>query len=94
VILTLGARGAVALTAGAEPVEVAPPARLPVVDAVGAGDAFASVCILGLRRGWPLGDTLGRAQAFAARIVGQRGAIAPDPGLYEPFIDQWGLSPG
>jgi fructokinase len=92
-ILTLGARGAVALSAGEGAVTVEPPPRLPVVDAVGAGDAFASVCILGLRRNWPVADTLERAQTFAARIVGQRGAIAADPGLYAPFVDQWGLAP-
>ncbi|MFZ0789251.1 MAG: carbohydrate kinase, partial [Chromatiaceae bacterium] len=53
-----------------------------------------SVSIIGIRHGWPLATTLSRAQAFAARIVGQRGATAADPALYAPFIDQWGLAPG
>jgi fructokinase len=65
-----------------------------MVDAVGAGDAFAAVSILGLRHGWPLAETLGRAQTFAARIVGQRGATAADPALYGPFIEHWGLGAG
>jgi fructokinase len=94
VILTLGAKGAVGVTPDADPVEVAPRGKLEVVDAVGAGDAFASVCILGLRRGWGLPETLGRAQELAALIVGQRGATAADPGLYEPLIERWGLAPG
>jgi len=92
VILTLGAAGALGLSDDNDPVSVAPPGDIAVVDAVGAGDAFAAVTILGLRQGWPLGSTLERAQAFAARIVGQRGATAADPGLYRPFIEQWGLA--
>lgn len=90
-ILTLGARGALGVTASEPPVTVAPPADIQVVDVVGAGDAFASVSILGILHGWPLSTTLERAQTFAARIVGQRGATAADPGLYKPFIGQWGL---
>lgn len=89
VILTLGAEGALACTADQPPVQVQPPPRTQVVDAVGAGDAFAAVTILGIRRGWPLATTLSRAQAFAARIVGQRGAIAADRALYAPFITEW-----
>jgi fructokinase len=94
VILTLGARGALGLSADSAPVSVAPPGDIEVIDAVGAGDAFAAVAILGLRHGWALADTLVRAQAFAARIVGQRGATAADPALYAPFIAQWGLGSG
>jgi fructokinase len=62
-----------------------------VVDAVGAGDGFASVLILGLIRNWPVQQTLDRAQAFASAIVGQRGATARDPGFYAPFLDDWRL---
>lgn len=93
VILTLGADGALACPQDAPPVRVVPPPRTEVVDAVGAGDAFAAVCILGLRRGWPLALVLERAQVFAARIVGQRGAIVADRALYAPFIAAWGASP-
>lgn len=89
VILTLGADGALACTADQPPVQVQPPPRTQVVDAVGAGDAFAAVSILGIRRGWPLAVLLERAQGFAARIVGQRGAIAADRALYAPFIAEW-----
>jgi fructokinase len=93
VILTLGAEGAIGLTAVEPPVKVKPPADIQMVDAVGAGDAFAAVSILGIRRDWPIAVTLERAQTFAARIVGQRGATAADPVLYEPFIDRWDLEP-
>ncbi|MGE5155634.1 MAG: PfkB family carbohydrate kinase [Bdellovibrio bacteriovorus] len=90
-ILTLGAEGALGLDGELAPVTVTPPGNVQVVDAVGAGDAFAAVSILGLSHDWSLADTLERAQAFAARIVGQRGATAADPLLYAPFIEQWGL---
>ncbi len=90
-ILTLGAEGALGLDAQSAPVTVTPPAQVQLVDAVGAGDAFAAVSILGLSHGWSLGTTLERAQGFAARIVGQRGATVADPDLYAPFIEQWGL---
>lgn len=91
VILTLGADGALGLDGASGPVAVTPRQDVAVVDAVGAGDAFAAVSILGLLHGWPLAETLVRAQAFAARVVGQRGATAADPDLYAPFIEQWGL---
>ena len=54
---------------------------------------FAAVLILGIQRDWSLEISLERANQFAARIVAQTGATAADPGLYEPFIDQWGLAP-
>jgi fructokinase len=62
----------------------------PVVDTVGAGDAFASVLILGLLRRWPLETALERAQAFASAVVGQRGATQEDPAFYRQFTRNWG----
>lgn len=90
-IVTLGGEGALGLVRDRAPVEVAPQPALEVVDTVGAGDAFAAVIILGLVKGWPLATTMERAQSFAARIVGQRGATAADPSLYQTFIAHWGL---
>jgi fructokinase len=72
-------------------VRVAPVPALAVKDTVGAGDAFASVLILGIVRRWPLEATLERAQSFASRIVEQHGATAADPALYRPYLDQWGI---
>lgn len=63
-----------------------------VVDTVGAGDAFAAVFILGLLRDWPLPLALERAQAFASRIVANRGAIMTRLQDYQPFIDDWDLA--
>jgi fructokinase len=91
VILTHGGEGAEILTAGGEHVRATPEAGIDVVDTVGAGDAFASVILLGLASGWPLQQMLERAQAFASRIVGRRGATVSDPAFYRPFIESWHL---
>ena len=63
-----------------------------VVDTVGAGDAFSSVLLLGLARGWPLASTLQRAGEFAARLVGRQGATVQEREFYEEFICKWDLS--
>lgn len=63
-----------------------------VVDTVGAGDAFSSVLILGLIRQWPSALILQRAQAFASRIVANRGALMTDISSYQPFVDDWKLA--
>jgi len=89
VFLTLGSRGAIALTAGGEHHEVAPAKTIQVVDTVGAGDAFTSVLLLGLVKEWPLPVTLERAQAFASAVVGRRGAITTDREFYASFRKQW-----
>lgn len=94
-VVTLGSEGALALSRESrEPVRVAPAPVLQVQDTVGAGDAFASVLILGLLRQWPLATTLERAQSFASRIVAQPGPTAADPRLYRPFITAWNLGDG
>jgi len=90
-IVTRGGQGAIAFSADGQRAETRPASGNSVVDTVGAGDAFTSVIILGLVRGWPLQQTLDRAQAFASAVVGVRGATVQDPGFYRPFIDQWEL---
>lgn len=91
-VLTRGGEGAEVLTADGEHQRARPQADIPLVDTVGAGDAFASVIILGLALGWPLAVTLPRAQAFASAVVGQRGATAANPDFYRPFIADWQLN--
>jgi fructokinase len=93
VVVTRGADGAAAYPRDGAPVEVAPNrATLEVVDTVGAGDAFASVLICGLLRGWPLATTLERAQAFASRIVACRGAVPDDAALYSDTCAAWEIA--
>jgi len=89
VVLTRGKEGAVAIEADGEPITVKPEAATRVVDTVGAGDAFASVLMLGLLRDWPLAVTLRRAQQFASSVVGLRGATVSDPAFYRHHLENW-----
>jgi fructokinase len=88
-ILTHGADGAEIMTAAGESVRALPDAGTRIVDTVGAGDAFASVVILGLIEGWPLEACAERAQAFAGAIVGQRGATVSDRAFYRRITASW-----
>jgi fructokinase len=92
VYCTQGADGAFALDARGNIERVRPSASVEVVDAVGAGDGFASMLILGLLRGWPLAETLAYAQEFASAIVGRRGATIHDPAFYAELARQWARS--
>ena len=88
-ILTQGKKGAISLDKAGNFLEAKPVADTPVVDTVGAGDAFASVCILGLLRDWPYGVIIERAQQFAALLVGSRGATLSDPEPYNRLLAEW-----
>jgi fructokinase len=89
VFVTLGAAGAFSLTADGLLANVAPDRSVPVVDTVGAGDAFAAVLIAGLLGGWPLPLTLHRAQQLASAVCGQRGAVPDTPDLYRALLSRW-----
>lgn len=91
---------AVLLTRGAEGAElhhlpegvvlrVRPRQRGQVMDSVGAGDAFCSVMLLGLLRGWEPQLMLQRAQDFASRVVGLRGATTRDRDFYARAMHGW-----
>lgn len=92
-IVTLGERGALIVT----PDELIESPAAPIdrfVDAVGAGDAFAAVALVGMARGWPMVRTLTRALEFAAWICGVRGATAADRERYAGYRRAWGLETG
>ncbi len=91
-IVTRGERGAMVIGASGDQTVAEPLAAQPVVDTVGAGDAFSSAFVLGLMHQWPLELTVSRAQDFASALVGVRGATVQDDGFYRPFRDRWGLS--
>ena len=88
-ILTHGAKGASVTMPGGAHFETRPEGDMEIKDTVGAGDALASVMILGLARGWPVQIALDRAQAFASAIVGRRGATVGEPGFYDRFLADW-----
>jgi fructokinase len=89
VVVTLGSDGAFLVDRSGRPVSVAPAGTVDVVDTVGAGDAFASVLMLGLLERWGPAVALARAQEFAAAIVGVRGATVASRGFYQSFVDRW-----
>jgi fructokinase len=91
VIITQGAKGAFILDNSNHLIATTPTAETKVVDTVGAGDAFASICIVGLLHDWSLPQIMQRAQLFASLLVGQRGATINDFATYRPLIDEWRL---
>lgn len=57
------------------------------VDSVGAGDAFASVCIMGILKGWSPELMLKNAVEFAAEVCSRQGATSEAAGDYKFFGD-------
>lgn len=92
VLVTCGEQGAWHVDRMGRKVEVGIKEQVAMLaDTVGAGDGFASVCILGALLGWRIADTLARANAFAAAICGIRGAIPDDAVFYKRFTEEWGV---
>ena len=92
IVLTHGDKGAEMLTANNEHYTVEPTKITQIQDTVGAGDAFSSIVIMGLKNNWLLSDTLERAQQFASAIVQNRGAIVNDKSFYIDFMKTWEIA--
>jgi fructokinase len=89
-IVTLGHRGSVYF--GADDVLIVNrdnPVPPFVLDTVGAGDAFSAIFLLGRARGWPLEQTLARANEFAGAICAVSGAVPRDIGFYDKWVGRW-----
>jgi fructokinase len=92
VIVTCGGEGSWQFDQGGVFSSAAPEDRsLHILDTVGAGDAFAAACILGMALSWPAGVALERAGAFAAAICEIRGAVPENLDFYRPFFEEWKL---
>jgi fructokinase len=92
VIVTCGGKGSWQLDQGGVFSSAAPESRsLHILDTVGAGDAFAAACILGMALSWPADVALERAGAFAAAICEIRGAVPENQDFYQPFFKEWKL---
>ncbi|MGH2512697.1 MAG: ribokinase [Candidatus Limnocylindrales bacterium] len=78
VILTLGAQGAIVVTADATVVVPAAPSG-PVVDSTGAGDAFTAALAVGLAGGEPLVAAVRYAALAGAHAVGIRECVPALP---------------
>ncbi|MDX1694682.1 MAG: carbohydrate kinase [Ketobacteraceae bacterium] len=91
-LVTRGEQGAMLSDSVGEWLRVAPPSyQTRVQDTVGAGDAFASVMLLGFVNDWDLGVAMKRAQDFANYIVMQRGAITTNQATYRDFRHLWNI---
>jgi len=88
-ILTQGESGAMAITPEGELNRVKPKINQNFVDAVGAGDAFSSVILLGKFLSWPTELAMLRAQEFASGVVSLRGATTTDQSFYQSFLNLW-----
>ncbi len=89
ITLTQGKKGAITFFPDQTNDKIAPSQTNKVIDTVGAGDAFCSVLILGLVKGWKMEKTLTRAQEFASMIVGIRGATIQDQSFYHSVLKKW-----
>lgn len=83
VVVTLGARGALALERGRSEAILVPAHSVRAVDTVGAGDAFNGALAAQIAQGKPLVDAVRFANAAAAVSVTRRGAQAAMPTLAE-----------
>lgn len=78
VVVTLGAGGAVAYRRDAPP-QMQPAFAVPVVDTIGAGDAFAAGFAVSRLRGHGIAEALRRAAACGALAIGRFGALDAFP---------------
>lgn len=90
-VVKRGAGGAVIHRPGAEPRHV-PAFRVDVLNVLGAGDAFASGLVCGLRRGWPIERAVRMGNAAGAIIVTRHGCanFMPTDNELESFVRDHG----
>lgn len=89
ILVTCGTDGAFLIDGKDEPVTSSAAPVEKVEDTVGAGDAFTSVALLGLLKGWEPDILLKRATEFASKICGIRGATTDDGKLYKNTLKSW-----
>lgn len=89
IVLTCGKDGAKLFQRDGKHWQIRPERTTVEQDAVGAGDAFSSICLLGILQRWPTQLMLHRAQDFAMAVIGLRGATTDDPSFYRNFRQKW-----
>jgi 5-dehydro-2-deoxygluconokinase len=89
-VLKRGARGATLFRNGSR-VDI-PAFRIDVLNVLGAGDAFASGLIAGIRRGWPLERAVRMGNATGAIVVTRHGCanFMPTEPEVEAFVSEQG----
>jgi 5-dehydro-2-deoxygluconokinase len=90
-VLKRGKDGSTVLRIGAAPIDVAP-FPIEVLNVLGAGDAFASGLIYGLRQDWPLERAARMANAVGAIVVTRRACAndMPTRAEVEAFVSERG----
>ncbi len=91
--ITRGAEGAVWASADGSSCRMPAAPVTHFVDSVGAGDASASIALLGLLQHWPAPVILERAMQFAARICEIPGAIPSNNQVYDEAFQEWNRLP-
>jgi fructokinase len=92
ILVTCGDAGSWLLDEQQQVTRVAPiKLQQPIVDTVGAGDAYAAVYMLGMLQQWSLSTTLQRASEYAAAICCIRGAAPAPAEDIQSFKQAWGL---
>ncbi len=81
--LTRGSDGSELFLEDRQHFSVSAPNVDPIVDTVGAGDAYAAVLALGRLRGWQPDRILSLASMFSASICRIEGAVPEDPSFYQ-----------
>lgn len=84
--ITSGSKGAYLATEDGAGIEIAVTKPDPLVDTVGAGDAFASVLLAGLIAGRPLRQVGEAASRFAGKVCQNNGATCRDKSFYENVL--------
>jgi fructokinase len=92
VVVTRGAQGWACFDGPHSEVLEGRAPQVTVRDTVGAGDAFASVLLLGELYRWSLAETLPRAAGFASAVCTLQGAVDADSGIYKQAARDWHLS--
>jgi 5-dehydro-2-deoxygluconokinase len=90
-VLKRGARGATIYDREGRRQDIAP-FQITVLNVLGAGDAFASGLIAGLRRGWPLDRAVRLGNATGAIVVTRHGCanFMPTMEEVEQFVSEQG----
>ena len=85
IAVTRGDKGSI-LVSQDQRIDAPIPPGGPVVDTVGAGDAYAAILALGILKQWPLAETAELASNFSAKICMYAGALPDDMKVYHPLI--------
>ena len=90
VVITLGERGYAYMDSNGQVLasQQAPKPAL-MIDTVGCGDAFSAIFLAGKLFGWPIQQSLDRAQTFASAVCGIKGAVSNDPAFYQQWQSLW-----